>query len=61
MFACQNCGANSDTEMHFPGCPHLWPEPRPCTHDDPSWCTAECERWRQWIKALRSSTPQPDK
>lgn len=36
-------------------------EPRPCTHDDPSWCDAECERWREWVKARDASKPHPEK
>lgn len=33
------------------------PLPRPCRHDDPSWCTAECERWRQRIRGSVTENP----
>jgi hypothetical protein len=29
------------------------PSPRPCRHDDPAWCDAECERYRLWLEAQK--------
>lgn len=43
---------------HCPTCDCGSRVPQPCTHDDPSWCDAKCERWREWVKARRSSEPQ---